>query len=174
MKKNKLFEEVLKDEEIKTPEEFFKVSWIFANSIIKMSVAMNDIVMKSAVYEFLKLNEAIVGSEEAAQEYRSAIEEIDLNKSSINWAIRQMEKYVDGNLEEEPDTLITSLGGVIRTVSNASVSVENTVRTYVESGEKPDISVFYEDFKRAISRFNERVIDRINSHNEPIKKSELK
>jgi len=165
MKKNKHFEEVLKNDEIKTLEEFFKVSWVFANSMMEMSAAMEDIVMKSSVYEFLKLNEAIVGSEEVAREYRSTINRIDLNKSSVDWAISQMERFIDRNLIEEPDTLITSLDGVIRIVSNSASSVENTVRTYVESGKKPDISGYYEDFKRLVSRFNERIIDRVNFHN---------
>ena len=165
VKKNKLFEEILENNEIKTLEEFFKVSWVLANSIMEMSAAMEDIVMKSSVYGFLKLNEAFVSAEEAMREYRSTIKKIDLNKSSINWAISQMEKYIDGNPEEEPDTLITSLNGVIRTVNNAVFSVENSVKTYVESGEKPDISGYYEDFKRSVSRFNEDIIDRVNSHN---------
>jgi len=43
-------EQDLKNKEIKTSKEFFKVSWVFANSIMKMSAALGDIVMKSTVY----------------------------------------------------------------------------------------------------------------------------
>jgi len=99
------------------------------------------------------------------KEYRSTFEEIERNKLSIEWAISQMETYINGNLIEEPDTLITSLNGVIRRVRSASFSVENTVKIYVEGGEKPDISVFYEDFKKSVLRFNEKIIDELNSHN---------